>query len=502
MASSTQAACDFIFSGDPLESFISVGGSPRLARRPGADSRARVQINGRPPRVSSRRPLGLLQQRLGMESCLPDSPLFSSGCLPRLRLTSLSHAAIGNGRELRGVVRSTVASAITACSFTLDSDQAREDRASHDGEQDERPARCGEGAAPSCGRAQLWRPSGLGSIVSRLTARLNTAEIRANVCGAVAATLAPLALQGGALAARRRGAGVLPPSASLLRGAPGEAFFGSLRDRARALDQRPRARGSRGDVPPGLARARADLPGRRLQWLLHAVVGNTRLQRAAPGPGVELAAAYVLITFINGTMSTIDLVQAMLQQNFPVLLLTLPLSKNLAHAVSLLVPGASFLGAYCGWQHIKMQKKLAMEAYYQQVEYMLQNPPWPPPPLPMQIVQNMVMQYSAGALQEAGLAQLEDGSIVDARTGTPIEQLMPELADMMAGASDPDVLWAHRDALKDRLPTLREEEEDFAEEAGGKRGEPRGAQTSPSVQLPPTSMSAPAIAMEANTLGY
>jgi len=221
-----------------------------------------------------------------------------------------------------------------------------------------------------------------------------------------------------------------------------------------------------------------------------------------PGPASNWLQTYVLITFINGTMSTIDLVQAMLQQNFPVLLLTLPLSKNLAHAVSLLVPGASFLGAYCGWQHIKMQKKLAMEAYYQQVEYMLQNPPWPPPPLPMQIVQNMVMQYSAGALQEAGLAQLEDGSIVDARTGTPIEQLMPELADMMAGASDPDVLWAHRDALKDRLPTLREEEEDFAEEAGGKRGEPRGAQTSPSVQLPPTSMSAPAIAMEANTLGY
>merc|ERR1712232_1146361 len=106
-------------------------------------------------------------------------------------------------------------------------------------------------------------------------------------------------------------------------------------------------------------------------------------------------------TFINGTMSCIDLVQQALNQSFPVLLLSLPLSVNLAHLSTLLIPPVSFLGAYCGWQHIKMQRKVTLEQYTHQIEHMLQNPPWPPPPLPAQIVHSMV-QYS---LQHA---QIED----------------------------------------------------------------------------------------------
>merc|ERR1712110_80974 len=74
-----------------------------------------------------------------------------------------------------------------------------------------------------------------------------------------------------------------------------------------------------------------------------------------------------------------------------------------AHLSTLLIPPVSFLGAYCGWQHIKMQRKVTLEQYTHQIEHMLQNPPWPPPPLPAQIVHSMV-QYS---LQHA---QLEDGS--------------------------------------------------------------------------------------------
>lgn len=101
-----------------------------------------------------------------------------------------------------------------------------------------------------------------------------------------------------------------------------------------------------------------------------------------PGPASNWLKTYVLITFINGTMGSIDLVQNMLLQNYPVFLLSLPVAVNLQHLVQLLVPGTSFLGAYCGWQHIKMQRRVAMEQYQRQLLMMMQQAPWPPPQLP------------------------------------------------------------------------------------------------------------------------
>merc|ERR1719331_748320 len=71
----------------------------------------------------------------------------------------------------------------------------------------------------------------------------------------------------------------------------------------------------------------------------------------------------------------------MLLQNYPVILPGLPLAVNGAHLVTLLVPWVSFLGAYCGWQHIKMQRKAQIQAYQQQMMMMMEQPPWPPPPL-------------------------------------------------------------------------------------------------------------------------
>lgn len=102
-----------------------------------------------------------------------------------------------------------------------------------------------------------------------------------------------------------------------------------------------------------------------------------------PGPAANWLKTYVLLTFINGTMSSIDLVQSRLLQTFPVVhLAALPLSVNMLHAVQLLVPAISFFGAYCGWNHVKMQRRLQREAYQQRLLLLMENTPWPPPPLP------------------------------------------------------------------------------------------------------------------------
>merc|ERR1719224_333339 len=94
--------------------------------------------------------------------------------------------------------------------------------------------------------------------------------------------------------------------------------------------------------------------------LLLATLGyNSR----RPGPASNWLKTYVLITFINGTMSGIDLIQQTLLGNYLGITPALPLAVNCAHLVTIMVPWVSFLGAYCGWQHIKMQRKAQIQAY-------------------------------------------------------------------------------------------------------------------------------------------
>lgn len=114
------------------------------------------------------------------------------------------------------------------------------------------------------------------------------------------------------------------------------------------------------------------------QLLLAAVGFNSR----HPGPASGLLKTYVLITFINGTMGSIDLAQNMLLQNLPVILATLPLKVNLIHLVQLLGPGVAFAGAYSGWQHIQAQREVALQRYQEHLVMLMQQTPWPPPLLP------------------------------------------------------------------------------------------------------------------------
>lgn len=100
-----------------------------------------------------------------------------------------------------------------------------------------------------------------------------------------------------------------------------------------------------------------------------------------PGPSSNWLKTYVLISFINGTMGHIDLIQNMLLQNFPAVAAGLPLSVNLMHMVQIAIPGVSFCGAYFGWQHLKAQRKVLVEAYQRDLALLMEQTPWPPPPL-------------------------------------------------------------------------------------------------------------------------
>lgn len=132
----------------------------------------------------------------------------------------------------------------------------------------------------------------------------------------------------------------------------------------------------------GLARmCVGDVFGGAYTLLLATLGYNSR----TPGPAANWLKTYVLITFINGTMSSVSLIQDVLVHNYPVIApFKLPLATNLAHFVTLTVPGVSFLGAYFGWQYIKVQRKAVIEAQQRQLAMLMRMPPPPPllPPLP------------------------------------------------------------------------------------------------------------------------
>lgn len=205
-------------------------------------------------------------------------------------------------------------------------------------------------------------------------------EVRAGACGLLAAMLTPMALAGGS-AALVAGAPMMAFCPFPLSMPDGSGFYmcptlpeATIKDLEKGILVATFVQGSVGLLKICLG----DVFSGAYTLLLATLGYNSR----HPGPASNWLKTYVLITFINGTMGSIDLIQTGLNQTYPLILATLPLSVNLLHAAQLTIPGISFLGAYCGWQHIKLQRKMAVDAYQQQVMTMMQQAPWPPPMLP------------------------------------------------------------------------------------------------------------------------
>lgn len=86
-----------------------------------------------------------------------------------------------------------------------------------------------------------------------------------------------------------------------------------------------------------------------------------------PGPARVWLKTYVLITFINGIVGSLELAQQILLHTLPHMSLALPMHVNFLALLATINPFTSFAGAYFGWQFIKCLKKLAMEDYQQRV---------------------------------------------------------------------------------------------------------------------------------------
>lgn len=321
----------------------------------------------------------------------------SLSCLPQPRARG-SGAAAAAGSPWGPAVRrwtpgprlcSTVPKAYSRrCTGSSIVTEAREDEDDRGREEFRRGQHC-QGFGLSQGVGLLRRAASLAAAA----AAPGAAEWRAGVCAALATALAPLAVPGAATLPGGVAMAFCPFPPALTTA--GGALPGGLKSLSSLGQWDPVEHLSLEDLEKGILVATfiqgslgliriclGDVFSGSYTLLLATLGYNSR----RPGPSSNWLKTYVLITFINGTMGGIDIAQSMLIGNFPIIHYALPARLNLMHAVQLLVPGASFLGAYCGWQHFKKQQKVAVQAYHQQLQQqmmmLMEQAPWPPPPLP------------------------------------------------------------------------------------------------------------------------
>mmetsp|Transcript_1123 Transcript_1123/g.2414 ORF Transcript_1123/g.2414 Transcript_1123/m.2414 type:complete len:874 (+) Transcript_1123:349-2970(+) len=144
-----------------------------------------------------------------------------------------------------------------------------------------------------------------------------------------------------------------------------------------------------------------------------------------PGPAANWLKTYILITFINGTVGTVDFIQNMLLGNYPLLAKSLPLAVNVAHLVQISVPLISFAGAYIGWQYIKAQKAYMARYHYEQAKPPIPHPslPWPPPALPPpSVLEHMNREMEAFQKQLTAMTNEYGELVLDLeKNGVPVD---------------------------------------------------------------------------------
>ena len=113
----------------------------------------------------------------------------------------------------------------------------------------------------------------------------------------------------------------------------------------------------------GLAKA---LTGDVYSGVYNMLLGILGVSCSREGKSKDMLKTYVVITFINGCVQAMEVVQVSLA-GMSLLGKGLPFMMAVGHVVTLLNPISSFLGAYLGWQFVKTAKHqyLIALAHYQ-----------------------------------------------------------------------------------------------------------------------------------------
>lgn len=127
------------------------------------------------------------------------------------------------------------------------------------------------------------------------------------------------------------------------------------------------------------------------------LLGVLGVSCSRPGKSKEMLKTYVVITFINGCVQAMEVVQIALL-GMPIFGHGLPFIIAASHVITVLNPVTSFIGAYIGWQCIKAAKHQYMIALAQ---YQIQM-------LMMHQQQQMVQMASQQVLTDKRLTPIKE----------------------------------------------------------------------------------------------
>ena len=153
----------------------------------------------------------------------------------------------------------------------------------------------------------------------------------------------------------------------------------------------------------GLAKA---LTGDMYSGVYNMLLGILGVSCSREGKSKDMLKTYVVITFINGCVQAMEVVQVTLSGFSLLALKGLPFGIAVGHVVTILNPAASFLGAYLGWQFVKTAKHqylIALAHYQLQMLMMHQQQ--------QQQQQQMASKRLPTITEEPGMIECTGGSL-------------------------------------------------------------------------------------------